>query len=306
VRVFLAGATGVIGRRLVPLLLAQGHRITASARTPEKRSWLERAGAEPVQLDLFDGRAVSRAVSGHDAVINLATHIPASFVRIVLPGAWSENDRIRREASGNFAAAALETGAARFIQESFAPIYPDGGASWIDETWPTRPVRYNRSVLDAERAVERFNAGGGAGIVLRFAGFYGADAFQVRDAIKMIRKGWGPLPGASDAYFSSIHHDDAATAVGAALGIPAGIYNVTDDQPVTRREYADSLAAALGVPPPKLLPAWLTRLGGSLAELFSRSQRISNRKLRDAAVWSPRFPSVREGWPAVVALLRAA
>lgn len=303
-RVFLAGATGVVGRRLVPLLVGEGHAVTAIARSPEKRALLERAGVAPVQVDLFDRPAVTRAVAGHDAVINVATHIPSSSVRMLLPGAWKENDRIRREGAANLASAALEAGAGRLIQESFAPIYVDGGERWIDESWPSRPVRYNRSVLDAERTAAEFTARGGAGIVLRFAGFYGPDAFQVLDAVKLVRKGWAPLPGRPEAYFSSIHHDDAATAVAAALGARAGVYNVADDEPVTRRNYADSLAAAIGAAPPKLIPAWLARLGGSIAELLSRSLRISNRKLRQETGWAPQYPSVREGWLAVMALLR--
>ena len=141
--------------------------------------------------------------------------------------------------------------------------------------------------------------------MLRFAGFYGPDAFQVLDAVKLIRKGWAPLPGRPEAYFSSIHHDDAATAVAAALGARAGVYNVADDEPVTRRNYADSLAAAIGAAPPKLIPAWLARLGGSIAELLSRSLRISNRKLRQETGWAPRYPSVPEAWPVLMALLRA-
>jgi nucleoside-diphosphate-sugar epimerase len=262
-------------------------------------------GAAPIAVDLFDREAVVRAVTGHDTVINVATHIPSSSGRMLLPGAWKENDRIRREAAANLAAAALQT-AGRFIQESFAPIYADGGERWIDENAPIRPVRYNRSVLDAERAAEGVTVKGGTGVVLRFAGFYAADAFQVGVMIRGIRKGWAPLPGAARAFFSSIHHDDAATAVMAALGARAGIYNLTDDEPLRRREYVDTLAAAIGAPPPKLPPAWLARLGGSLTELLSRSQRISNRRFREETGWAPRYRSVREGWPAVIALLRAA
>ncbi|HEX2219958.1 MAG TPA: NAD(P)-dependent oxidoreductase [Gemmatimonadales bacterium] len=305
-RVFVAGATGVVGRRLVPLLVSEGHQVTAVGRSPEKRAALARAGATPVQVDLFDRWAVGRALEGHEAVINVTTHIPPSSGRMMLPGAWKENDRIRRDASANLAAAARAAGAGRFVQESFAPIYADGGEQWIDESWPVRPVRYNRTVLDAERAAAEFTGSGGIGVVLRFAAFYGDDAFHVRDAIRMIRKGWAPLPGPATAFFSSIHHDDAAAAAAAALRASAGVYNVSDDEPLRRRDYVDSLAGALGVPPPKLPPLWLTRLGGSLAELMSRSLRISNRKFRQETGWAPRFPSVRDGWPAVVRLLQAA
>ena len=111
------------------------------------------------------------------------------------------------------------------------------------------------------------------------------------------------LPGSPDAFVSSVSHDDAATAAATALSVPAGIYNVVDDEPVTRREYFDSLARALGVAPPKPLPMWTKWLLGSLGELLSRSQRISNRKLKSVSSWTPKFPSVRDGWPATVASL---
>jgi nucleoside-diphosphate-sugar epimerase len=298
-RIFVAGATGVIGRRAIPLLVGAGHQVSGVARTAEKRAALERLGAVPATADLFDGPDLSRAVEGHDVVINLATHIPPTS-RMLLPWAWRENDRLRREASAHLAGAAAAGGVKRFIQESFAPIYADGGEAWIDERAPVRPVRYNRTTLDAERAAASFTGSGRAGVVLRFGAFYGPDADHVRDTIKTVRKGWALFPGPAGAFFSSVSHDDAATAVVAALEVPAGTYNVVDDEPLRHREYVDALALALGVPPPKLPPPWITFLFGSLGEILSRSLRISNRKLREASQWIPRHPSVREGWRAVV------
>lgn len=297
--VFLTGATGVIGRRVVPILLGTGHRVTAVGRSPEKRATLAQIGAVPVDLDLFTPDAVRRAVAGHDAVINLATHMPSSSMHMLLPGAWRENDRIRRVASAVLADAAHAADVGWFIQESFAPVYADGGERWIDEQWPLKPARYNRTVLDAEASAERFTRRGGTGIVLRFATFYGPDAYHVTDLIRLIRRGWAPIFG-PEGFISSIFHDDAATAVVAALGLGPGTYNVGDDAPVRRREWVDSLAEELGVAPPKLPPQWLSRFGGSLAELLARSQRISNRRLREESGWAPQYPSVREGWAAVV------
>ena len=302
-RIFLTGATGVLGRRALPLLTGAGHSVTAVARRPQSRADLAREGASPIELDLFDANAVGKAVAGHDAVINLATHLPAGF-RAFLPGAWKENDRIRRVVSANLVDAALAGGAARFIQESFAPVYPDRGDQWIDERVPIAPVAYNRTVVDAERSAERFSGGGGTGVVLRFALLYGPDSWFTRDLIRYVRRGWAQVPGAADAYISSVSHDDAAAAVVAALGAAPGIYNVVDDEPMRRREFFDSLAGVLGVPPPRLPPPWLKYLFGSLGEMLARSLRISNRKLRDACGWAPRYPSMREGWPAVVAELR--
>jgi nucleoside-diphosphate-sugar epimerase len=118
-----------------------------------------------------------------------------------------------------------------------------------------------------------------------------------------VRRGWSPLPGRLDAFVSSISHDDAAAAVVAALGIPAGVYNACDDEPVTRGDWAATLAALLGAPRPRALPGWLTRLGGSPMELMSRSQRMSNGKLRAIGRWAPTARSVREGFPCVVPAL---
>jgi len=262
---------------------------------------LVRKGAVVVDVSLFDPRALSVAVAGHDAVINLATHMPPSMARMFVPGAWRENDRIRREGSAKLVDAALAADVRRFIQESYAPIYRSHGSAWIDEDAPVRPARYNRTVLDAEGAARRFADAGHAGVVLRFAAFYGPDAGQLRGMVRSIRHGWAPLPGRPDSYVSAVSHDDAAAAVIAALDLPSGIYNVVDDCPVSHREFADALADAAGAARPRLLPAWLANLGGSAARLLTRSLRISNRKLRDASSWTPRYRSVREGFPAALA-----
>jgi len=298
-RIFVAGATGVVGRRAVPLLVAAGHRVTAVARTPEKRAELERMGAAAVYVDLFAPDSVRSAVAGHDVVINLATSIPPSS-RVFLPGAWRKNDRVRSTVPANLAAGALAGSAQRFIQESFAPVYPDCGERWIDETTPIRTARFNRTIEDAEAAAGRFTRAGRVGVVLRFALFYGpGDAFTL-DTIKLIRRGWMPVLGSPDAFVSLVSHEDAAAAVVGALGVPAGIYNVVDDQPLRRREFAEAIAGMLEVRPPKFLPGWVPKLTGSLGEMIARSLRISNRKLRQASGWSPRYPSAREGWRAIV------
>ena len=298
-RIFVTGSTGVIGRRAIPRLVAAGHQVTGVARTPEKSGRVIEMGATPVQVDLFDPAAMRHAVAGHDTVINLATSIPPSS-RTFVPGAWRENDRIRRDASRYLAQAALAGGADRLIQESFAPIYPDRGDAWIDESAPLQPARYNRSVLDAEAAADRFTTSGHVGVVLRFAFFYGPDSDFTADFIRFVRRGWAPTLGSPDGFVSSVSHDDAAAAVVAALGLPAGVYNVVDDEPLPRREFFGSLAATLGVAPPRFPPAWLARLTGSLGEMLARSQRISNRKLRDTSGWAPAIRSAKDGWPLVV------
>ena len=200
---------------------------------------------------------------------------------MLLPWEWRENDRIRREGSAALVDAAIAAGVSRFIQESFAPSTKTAAKGWIDEIAPVRPAPYNRTILDAERSAARFAAYGGAGIVLRFAAFYGPDQF-LRDIVKVVKRGWSPLLGSPNAYWSSIAHADAAAATVAVLDAPSGLYNICDDDPLTRREWAGVVAAAVGAPPPKPLPDLIATLGGKTAELLSRSQRMSNGKLKSA------------------------
>jgi len=302
-KILLTGATGVIGRRVVPMALANGHDVTAVVRSPPKAAALGLGKARILQVDLFDPGAVMNAVAGHDIVVNLATHMPSSSARMLLRSAWRQNDRIRRLASRNLVAGARGSSVRAFIQESFAPVYPDSGDQWIDETVPISPARYNESIQDAEHNALSFSDGGRRGIVLRFGAFYGVDARQCLDLIHAVSKGWAPIPGSPDAFISSVTHEDAARAVVAAFDLPSGIYNVTDDEPVPRRDYAGALASALGLPLPKFPPSGFKYLLGSAGRLLARSQRISNRKFKQATGFTCRYPSVRSGWPAVIAEL---
>jgi len=302
-KIFVAGATGVVGRRLVPLLVDAGATVTAVARTDEKARQLSEQGATPRKVDLFDPAAVEAAVAGSDAVINIATKIPSGF-RIFLPGAFRNNTRIRSLASQNLASAAIATRARVFIQESFAPAYPDRGDEWIDESVPIAPASYARSVFDAESAAAEFTRSGGTGVVLRFSLFYGPDSSHTRSMIDSVRRGISPALG-GDGFVSSLWTGDAACAVFAALTVPAGVYNVTDDVPMRGREAFNLLADALGVKHPRVLPRWTTRLAGSVGETVARSLRISNARFRQAANWVPQVRSVREGWKRLVRELEA-
>jgi nucleoside-diphosphate-sugar epimerase len=297
-RVFVAGASGVLGRRVVPLLVAAGHDVSALARSDGRAALVGGLGATPVRADVFDPDAMVRAVAGHEVVCNLATHIPATN-RMAMPGAWAENDRIRSEASRNLVDGALATGAARYVQESIAFLYRDGGERWLDESSPIDPVANLRSAPVAEANAARFSASGATGVILRFAAFYGPDSDATLDMIRLARRrialGAGP-----HAYVSSITTDDAAAAVVSSLAAPAGLYNVGDDDPVTRRDFFAALAGALGVRHSRIAPAGLARLGGSKASVLVRSQRVSNGAFVEATGWKPAQRSVREGWPVVV------
>jgi nucleoside-diphosphate-sugar epimerase len=299
VKVFVAGATGVVGRRAVASLVSGGHSVTGVARSREKRALVEKLGAAPTEVDLFDASAVRTAVDGHDVVINLATKIPP-LAKAMLPGAWDENNRIRSEVSINLADACLATSATRFIQESLAFMYPDRGDEWIDEDVPVDPPKFASSTLTAEAAAQKVTDGGGLGVVLRFGQFYAPDAAHTITWVSMAKKGISPFAGPPEAYFPLVHADDAGSAVAAALTAPAGIYNVTDDEPLRYSEMAEALAAPLDVSKLRFPPAPVVKLGGAKASMLMRSQRVSNRRFRGAAAWEPRFGNARDGFDAVV------
>jgi nucleoside-diphosphate-sugar epimerase len=297
-RVFVAGATGVLGRRAVARLVAEGHQVTGVARTEEKAQLLSRLGATPVAVDVFDAAAVREAVAGHDVVMNLATHIPR-LSKAAAPGAWKENDRIRTEASRNLVDGALAAHAQRYVQESIAFTYADGGDAWLDEDAPIDMVGFLAATTEAEGNAQRFTresaAWNGTGVVLRFGLFYGPDSHSTVDSFRLVRMGAAPVMGAADAYQSSISTDDAAAAVVAALRAPAGIYNVADDEPLTKREFADAVAAAAGAPRPVLVPRAAVKLSGQMAAPLARSHRLSNARFKEATGWAPADRSAREG-----------
>jgi nucleoside-diphosphate-sugar epimerase len=304
-KVFLTGATGVLGRLALPALVADGHDVTAVARSEAKADLVRGMGGTPATVDLFDRAAVKEAVAGHDAIVNLATHIP-STAKAALPGAWKENERIRTTVSANLVDGALDNGVGRVVQEALAFIYVDAGDAWLDEDAPVDGGSFNQGVHEAERQVARFTAAGGTGVVLRFGLFHGAESEQTQQAVAMAKRGLAMTLGRPEAYLSIIEVHDAARAVAAALGAPAGVYNVVDDEPLTRRAYADALGAALRRDKPlRLPPSVAAKVGGAKTSLLARSNRVRNDRFEEATGWAPRLPSAREAWAAIVAELDA-
>jgi len=299
-KILIFGATGVIGRRVLPLLVSAGHEVTAFVR---KRPDRPPQGTALIEGDLFKPSDRLSAMAGQDAVINLATAMPSASWKMPFKRAWRMNDRIRSEGVANLVGSAILCSVGTFIQESFAFAYPDCGPDWVGEEISLAPSRYNRTLLDAERSVARFRSSGGRGIVLRFAAFYGPDAMQTREMIEWVRLGVAPIAGRREAFIPSVSHDDAAAAVAAALHVPSGVYNVGDDEPVTHAAFFNSLADALGASHPRLLPDWSKYLFGSVGEAMARSIRLSSAKLRVDGGWQPSWPCVTEAWPHVVAAL---
>lgn len=298
--VFVVGATGELGRPAVREMVAAGHRVRAATRTEAKARALVEMGAEPVVLpDVFDRDAVGRAADGSEALLHLATHIPP-VREMRRPDAWVENNRLRSDLTPMLVDVALEQGIGRFVAESITFIYPDCGSEWIDEstTLATDNLAL-RSVLDLEREVERFRARGGQGVTLRFSSFYGPTAESTEAALRFARWRIAPVMGGRDNYQSSIHTADAGSAVSAALAAPSGTYNVTDDEPLRKADYAAAFATAFDLPRLWVVSPALLRLAGSSAGALVRSQRVCNDRFKTATGWVPRHRTAREGWRAV-------
>ena len=295
-KVFVTGGTGVVGTRAVPALIAGGHEVTAVARGPEKAEQVRAMGAVPVMVDLFDPTAVKAAVDGHEAVVHLATNIPPMWKAGLGSRAWATNERLRREAAAHLADAALATGAARYVQESICFPYLDQGDRWNAEDSPLDHVGAFAGAGVAEATTARFSDGGGTGVVLRFAQFHGPGSVHVQTFNALLRRRINPFVGPPDAYASWIHADDAGAAVATALALPAGIYNVSDDEPLTRAEAGRAAAEALGVKPPRTLPGVLQAAMPASAKALTKSLRVSNAKLKAASDWRPAHPSIRGSW----------
>lgn len=298
-KVFLTGATGAIGPSIVRALLDAGHDVRAVARDADKAARLATTGADPVTVDLFDAAAVRAATEGCDAIAHLATNVPP-LSRMARQASWGTHNRLRTEATRHLLAAATDHGIDTVLKESIAFLYLDHGDDWIDETAPRTTAPSLASTLEGEDLVTNFAATGRRGVILRFGLFYGPTSRSVDEGLRPARWRASTVAGPPGAYQSSIHTDDVATAVVAALRAPGGTYNIVDDEPLTRREYADAFADAFDLPKLRLTPAWLLRLvGGSSSSVLTASQRVANQRFRAATKWEPAFRSAREGWAAV-------
>ena len=259
--------------------------MTGVTRSARGREQLERVGARAVEADVFDEASLRRAFDGADAVVNLLTHVPSAD-RMADPSSWEENDRVRTEASAAIARAAEAARVQRLVQESIAFVYADGGDAWLDEDAPVAGGGVTTTALTAERnARELFDADT---VVLRFGLFMGPDSGSTRAALEAARGGASIAVGPPGAYRPTLWLDDAAAAIAAALRAPAGTYNVADTDPATNAEIDAALAAAVG------LSALQPRApqDGPLA----RSQRVSNRQLREVSGWAPRVRAATETW----------
>lgn len=239
--------------------------------------------------------ALRAAIVGHDVVINLATAIPP-LERSLTRSAWHTNDRLRTEGTTALVTAALDSRVQRFIQESITLPYADGGNDWIDEQHPRAPTGVMESSVAAEARASSFSAGGGKGVVLRFAMVCAPEGSHAEGVRRCLKWRVAPLVGRPDGYVSWIHADDAASAVVRALSAPSGVYNIVEDAPLRRRELLNAVAILERRRSPLQVPARLLALGGDTLRALMRSQRVSNWKFKRATGWTPRFRCAVQGW----------
>jgi nucleoside-diphosphate-sugar epimerase len=305
-RVFVAGASGAIGRPLLPQLVAAGHEVTGTTRREERAEEIRAAGATAVVCDVLDRAALEAAVkeAAPEGVVNELTSLPEDFDPRKID--YGPTNRVREEGGGNLMAAARAAGARRFITQSIAFIYAPEG-DWVKDE-EARPFEDAPPPLDqAERAMlahERQVLGteGIEGVVLRYGQFYGPGTYYTPGSgsiAKQVEKRMLPVIGPGTGMGSFIHVEDAAAATVAALdrGAP-GIYNVTDDEPAPVREWIPVYAEALGAKRPRRVPTWLARLvGGQMAVQFGVHTRgASNAKAKHDLGWQPRYASWRQGF----------
>jgi len=295
-RVFVTGATGVLGRRVLPALVAAGHSVSAVVRSEAKAEAVRDLGATPVEVDIFDRASVRSAIAGHDVAAHLATNIPTGPAAAE-KSAWETNDRIRRVAAALIADCATEAGVGRVIQEAISFPYLDGGDEWIDEDHERTYFWGNECTTVAEAAAASVTAAGGTGVVLRFAMFMAPDSAHCQSYIRGAQRGSFTIAGSPSGYMSFVHVDDAASAVVAALDAPAGTYNVAEPDPQRRSAHREALASMAGRTELTLLPELVEPADEGLRGL-ARSHRISSRRLGDATGWKPRTRAVDQ-WSAL-------
>lgn len=292
-KVFLTGATGVMGTYAARALRAAGHEVGGLARTEAKAEQLSRRGVRPVVGSLFDSEALAEAFRGYDAVCNLATHIPVG-ISSVLPGAWRANDRIRTEGSRAVAAATKKAGVLRLIQESVSFVYADGGGDWLDEDSPLLVTRATEPAAEAETQATAFACAHRVAVVLRFGAIVGDDP-MTRWRLARARAGQAVGLGDPTGWAHVVHPTDVGSAVVAALHAPHGVYNV-GAEPVRRADFMSAFATAAGRTRASYLPKVLVRLAGERLEPLTRSHRVSSDRLTEQTGWLPLHSRFSAGW----------
>lgn len=308
-KVFIAGATGALGKQLVPLLVANGHDVVGMTRTEAKRDQLRSVGAQPVVADALDADAVGRAVgeAEPDVIVHQLTAIPPKINMRRFDREFALTNRLRTEGTDHLLSAGHAAGVKRFVAQSNASLYARSGGPIKREDAPLDhdPPPAMQQGLAAIRHLEAAVTGAPwtEGLVLRYGWFYGPGTSIALDPpgsqIELLRKRQLPIVGGGTGIWSFIHIADAATATVAAVeGGPAGIYNVVDNEPAPVSESLPVLAAAVGAKRPLRVPRWVGRLaaGEWAVVAMTEIRGASNDKAKRELGWQLRYPSWRQGF----------
>ena len=307
-KVFVAGATGTMGRRLVPLLVADGHEVVAMTRSPQQAATLHAAGAQHVVADALDRGAVVEAVrrARPEVVIHQLTGLIGVTNLRNFDREFALTNRLRTESIDYLLEGARAAEASRFIAQSFGGWnYGRSGSGLKTEDDPLDPApsAHQSASLAALRYLDEKVAGAShlTGLAFRYANFYGPGSAIALDGdvVAMVRKRRLPVIGTGAGVWSFVHIDDAATATAAAVRSgAAGVYNIVDDEPAPVADWLPELARAVGARPPRHVPVWLGRVaaGDVGVSMMTRIRGTSNAKAKRELGWSPRYPSYREGF----------
>jgi len=302
-RVFVAGASGVLGRRLVPQLVARGHQVTATTTSADKLGMLRRLGADAVVMDGLDGASVGEAVAAArpDALVHEMTGIAGKPDLKHPDRMFASTIRLRNEGTDHLLAAAAATGVPHVVAQSYGSWNGIRQGGWVKtESDPLDPET-GTAMRSGAQAIEHLEAAvlavGGA--ALRYGALYGPGATD--DQVMLLRKRQYPLVGSGNGYSSWVHLDDAAGATVLAVEQHAtGVFNIVDDEPAPAREWLPYLATCAGARPPMRIPAWLARLAaGELpVVMMTQGRAFSNAKAKRELGWQLRYPSWRQGFAA--------
>jgi nucleoside-diphosphate-sugar epimerase len=302
-RVFLAGGTGAIGKRLVPQLVARGHQVTATTSTPAKVELLRKLGADPVVLDGLDAAAVGEAVARAqpDAIVHQMTALAGTPDLKHFDTWFARTNELRTDGTRHLLAAAEAVGAKRVVVQSYTGwnnAREGGPVKTEDDPFDPAPAQAQTESLRAIRFLERaVTEAPLEGIALRYGSLYGPGASEA--VVELVRKRKLPVIGDGGGVWSWLHVDDAASATVAALERGGrGVFNVVDDEPAPVAEWLPYLAAAVGAKPPMHVPAWVGRLvaGEVVTGYMTEARGASNEKAKRELAWQPRWRSWRDGF----------
>ena len=309
-KIFLAGATGALGRQLLPRLVERGHDVTGMTRSESKQQLIRDLGGRPVVGDALDPVSVAQAVAAAEpeTIVHELTAIPHALDVRHFARDFAQTNRLRTEGTDHLLAACRAVGARRFVAQSYAPIIfarVGGPVKAEDDPVDESPPDQMRATVDAIRHLESAVTGAGwtEGVVLRYGAFYGPGTnFSLGPEgtmVETIRKRQLPLMGKAGGVWSFIHIEDAAEAtVNAIEGSGRGVYNIVDDEPAAVAEWLPIAARAVEAPAPRRVPRWLGRLfaGESATMMMTEARGASNAKAKRELAWTPRHPSWRDGF----------